>query len=195
MLELLELMDMLEILDVRVVGVVEYVGIVRATCRHRLTTHISPCQQTKVNHGKPTTRWGCDRIEVMKYNYEKLEVYQLAKDYATKVYKLTSIIPKEEQFGLISQIRRAAVSVVLNIVEGSSRKSKKDFAIFVERSIGSLIETRAAIDLSVDLGYTERKEYDNLDALIDELFFKLQALKKSLRSDKSNDSNKSNKHA
>jgi len=68
-----------------------------------------------------------------KYNYENLEVYKLAVRLVVEIYNLTKKFPKEEIFGLISQLRRAAVSVLLNIVEGSSRNSKKDFASFIDR--------------------------------------------------------------
>lgn len=116
-----------------------------------------------------------------KYNYEKLEIYRLACELVIEVYKITKQFPKSEIFGLTNQIRRAVVSVVLNIVEGSSRLSKKEFAIFIERSIGSLIEMRAAIQIADKLGFIK----NNIELLfekIDEEFFKLQKFKKYLRS-------------
>lgn len=118
----------------------------------------------------------------MEYNYEKLEVYDLARDYVRRIYQATAGFPVEEKFGLTNQARRAAVSVALNLAEGSSRNSKKDFALFVERAVGSLVETRTALDLSVDLGFLAEDNRQKLEPLLQELFFKLQALKKSLRS-------------
>ena len=118
----------------------------------------------------------------MARNYEKLEVYKLAVKLVVQAYALTKDFPKEEIFGLISQIRRAAVSIVLNIVEGSARSSKKDFAVFIDRSIGSAVETRSGLQISVELRFTTEKQITDALELIDELFFKLQKLKKYLRS-------------
>jgi len=117
-----------------------------------------------------------------KYNYENLEVYKLAVRLVVEIYNLTKKFPKEEIFGLISQLRRAAVSVLLNILEGSSRNSKKDFASFIDRSIGSTVETRAGLQVAVELKFVTEKEIVGALELIDELYFKLQKLKKYLRS-------------
>lgn len=83
---------------------------------------------------------------------------------------------------MTNQIRRAGTSIVLNIVEGTSRTSKKDFSLFVERSIGSLIETRAILDLSEELGYISQVDREKLEGVLSELFFKLNKLRKVLRS-------------
>ena len=88
-----------------------------------------------------------------EYQYEKLEIYQKAHALVLVIYKLTNSFPKDEIFGLISQLRRAVTSIVLNIVEGTSRASKKEFAVFTERSIGSLIELRAGIRIAKDLNF------------------------------------------
>ncbi len=119
--------------------------------------------------------------DVKKYNYENLEVYNLAIELVVIIYKITAKFPKEEIFGLTSQIKRASTSIALNIAEGSSRLSKKDFAIFIERSIGSTIEVRSALEISEKLGFIEKPDADLLNK-IDEIFFKLQKLKKYLRS-------------
>jgi len=116
----------------------------------------------------------------IKYNFENLEVYELANDFALKIYEITSGFPKEELFGLTSQIKRAATSVVLNIVEGSGRNSKKDFARFISQAIGSLLEVKAVLTLAVKLEYISRETAEELFLLIDKLFFKLIAFKKSL---------------
>ena len=70
----------------------------------------------------------------IKYNFENLEIYNLANDLVLEIYKITSHFPREELFGLISQIKRAVISIVLNIVEGSGRNSKKDFSRFINFS-------------------------------------------------------------
>jgi four helix bundle protein len=75
------------------------------------------------------------------FNFEKLETWQAAIDFADTVYKLTRNFPDQERFGLTNQMRRAAVSISSNLAEGSSRSSRVDFARFVEIATGSLFET------------------------------------------------------
>ena len=74
------------------------------------------------------------------YSFEKLEVWKLAKDLCVYIYKLTSKFPIEEKFGLISQMRRASVSIVSNIAEGGSRMSAKDQSHFYNIAYSSAIE-------------------------------------------------------
>jgi len=80
----------------------------------------------------------------MKYNYsfEKIEVWQLAKQLTVIIYKLTTNFPDEEKFGLTSQLRRASVSVPSNIAEGNSKSSLKEKAYFTEIAFSSLMEVR-----------------------------------------------------
>jgi four helix bundle protein len=75
------------------------------------------------------------------FSFEKLAVWQKAIDYADFVYNVTKEFPTEERFGLISQLRRSAVSVSANVAEGSSRSSKADMARFIEIAYGSLLES------------------------------------------------------
>jgi four helix bundle protein len=74
------------------------------------------------------------------FNFEKLDTWKRAVDFAGLVYRSTSTFPAEERFGLTNQMRRAAVSVSSNLAEGSSRSSKTDYARFVEIATGSLFE-------------------------------------------------------
>lgn len=89
----------------------------------------------------------------LKLNHQKLEVYQSSRKFVAECYKLTNQLPAEEKFGMISQIRRAALSVHLNIAEGASRKSEIERKRYYEISRGSLIEIDAALDVANDLDY------------------------------------------
>ena len=95
-------------------------------------------------------------------NYRGLLVYQKANALVIAIYRITKTYPKEELFGLVSQMRRSAVSVTGNIVEGYGRKTQKDKLHFCFISRGSLAELEYYIDLSQALGYIKKKEYDTL---------------------------------
>lgn len=77
-----------------------------------------------------------------EYGFEKLEVYKLAENLTQKIYRITNTFPKEEVFGLTSQLRRASVSVALNLAEGSSQRSKNDFSRFVSIALGSIYRNK-----------------------------------------------------
>ncbi len=118
--------------------------------------------------------------DMQKYKFEKLEVYILAERLIVEIYQLLKQLPKDELFGLTAQTKRAIISVALNIAEGSTTRSDKDFARFIGISIGSLIETRAALMIAIKLKFIEINELEKIAPIFDELFFKLLALKKSL---------------
>ena len=87
-------------------------------------------------------------------NFKELKIWQKGFDIAVKSFHLTSLFPKEEKFGLSSQITRAAVSIPSNIAEGSSRSSEKDYSRFIEIALGSTyeLETQLLIAQSVKFG-------------------------------------------
>ncbi|MFH1411378.1 MAG: four helix bundle protein [Candidatus Omnitrophota bacterium] len=89
-----------------------------------------------------------EREQPMQCNFEKLKVYQKALELANEIYSITKEYPKEEIFGLGAQIRRAAVSIVLNIAEGSAR-TKKEFSRFIDIARGSVFECMAILEISV----------------------------------------------
>ena len=93
---------------------------------------------------------------------EKLDVWKLADEMAYQIYLITRSFPKEEIYGLTSQLRRAALSVPTNIVEGYSRKGDKELARFLSISIGSMAETKYLIYFSHRLGYLQDGEYNDL---------------------------------
>jgi four helix bundle protein len=89
----------------------------------------------------------------LKLNHQKLDIYIFSRVFVLECYKLTKCLPDTEKFGLISQIRRAALSVHLNIAEGSSRKTEIDRKRFYEISRSSIVEIDAALDIANDLKY------------------------------------------
>ncbi len=93
-------------------------------------------------------------------SYTDLDIYKESYKLSLEIYKITAKYPKDEIFGLTSQIRRAAISVVLNIAEGYGRQSKEDFKRFLKISLGSNNETITLLELSKDLNYISIEEYD-----------------------------------
>ena len=98
----------------------------------------------------------------MYYRFENLEAWQLSRKFILEVYKATEKFPKNELFGLTNQIRRASVSIALNIAEGSERKSDLEFKRFLRISIGSLSEVITGLYLAFDLDFLDKKEFDRL---------------------------------
>ena len=99
--------------------------------------------------------------------YRDLIVFQKADELALKIYKLTANFPKSETFGLTSQLRRAALSIPTNIVEGYGRKSKKELSQFINISLGSLAETEYLLGFAKRLGYC-KDEIADIEILIDD---------------------------
>lgn len=94
--------------------------------------------------------------------YRKLNVYRVANDLVLEVYKVTKNYPKDELFGLVSQMRRCSVSVVANIVEGYGRRTKNEKNNFYFIAKGSLTELEYYIDLSLQLNYINKGAHDIL---------------------------------
>ncbi|MEX1239039.1 MAG: four helix bundle protein [Cyclobacteriaceae bacterium] len=89
----------------------------------------------------------------LQLSHQKLDVYKYTQVFALECYKLTRGLPSDEKFAMAQQIRRAALSVHLNLAEGCSRKSKAERSRFFEISRGSVIEIDACLDLAVKLNY------------------------------------------
>ena len=92
--------------------------------------------------------------------HKDLNVWQEAMNMAKKIYLITNNFPKEERFGLVSQIRRAAISIPSNIAEGAARSSHKEFVQFLYISLGSLAELETQMLLSKDLGFIDNVEVE-----------------------------------
>jgi four helix bundle protein len=100
--------------------------------------------------------------------HKNLIVFQKADELAFQIYKITESFPKNEMFGLTSQIRRAALSVPTNIVEGYARRSKKELVQFINVALGSLAETEYLLDFSIRLGYFKPND-NRIENLIEEV--------------------------
>lgn len=101
-------------------------------------------------------------------NFKNIKAWQYADNLAVRVYKETRVFPKQELYGLVSQLRRAAVSVPNNIAEGSARQYKKEYLNFLYIARGSLSEISYLAHLSRRLNYFSEKCYKELDLLIQE---------------------------
>ena len=101
-------------------------------------------------------------IMFLTLNHQKLDIYNFSKLFVLETYKLSKVLPVEEKFGMISQIRRAALSVHLNIAEGSSRKSDVERKRYFEISRGSIIEIDAALDIAIELNYLTNYDLSKL---------------------------------
>lgn len=102
-------------------------------------------------------------------SFTDLRVWQHGHMLVLEIYKLTKLFPKEEQFGLTNQIRRAAVSITSNIAEGFSRKSYKEKSQFYSISLGSLTEVQNQLLIAKDINYLTNEQYNNVAAMTVEI--------------------------
>ena len=98
----------------------------------------------------------------MARNYKNLQIYHLSYDFTLQVYKITEKFPEFEHKNISQQLRRAVVSIPLNIAEGSSRRSNREFLQFLTYGFGSAKEVEVLLNLSKDLNYITKKEFDIL---------------------------------
>jgi len=113
------------------------------------------------------------------YSFEKLLVWQKSRRLAVAIYKTTKEFPKEELFGIISQMRRCSISIASNIAEGSGRQTLKEKARFTEIAYASALELLNQLMISLDLEYLKEENYIELRKEIEEITFMLDALRKS----------------
>lgn len=109
-------------------------------------------------------------------NHQKLDIYQVSKSFVFECYKLTKSLPPEERYGMTSQIRRAALSVHLNIAEGASRKSEAERKRYYEVARGSVVEIDAALDIAGMLEYLDTINTKELGELLTRCFQMLSKL-------------------
>ena len=113
---------------------------------------------------------------MLKLNHKKLDVWKISKEFVREIYSLTKNFPEDEKFGMISQMKRAALSVPLNIAEGASRFSKLERKRFYEISRSSLVEVDTQLELSLDLDFVEKEEIIELEKLISRVFGMLSSM-------------------
>jgi four helix bundle protein len=117
-------------------------------------------------------------------SYRDLVVWQKSIELAKQLYRLTARFPSEEKFGLISQIRRAAVSVSSNIAEGQARNTTGEFILFISHAEGSAAELDTQLYLSVELGFVSSADAAPILTLIDEIRRMLNSLRRRLNGDR-----------
>lgn len=120
-----------------------------------------------------------------KLFYKNLKVYLVAKVVVKDVYKLMKKFPSEERYALCDQLRRAAISVPSNIVEGLSRTSDKEKHNFLNIAYGSLMETMCQLDISADLGYITNEELKHVEDESVELICMMKGMMRNLTTEKS----------
>lgn len=95
-------------------------------------------------------------------DFKKLDIWKKSLSFSILIYRITDAFPDKEKFGLISQLRRASVSIVSNIAEGSARKSETDFTRYLEMSLGSAFEIETQLIICREIGYISDDQYDSL---------------------------------
>ena len=118
----------------------------------------------------------------MSFRFENFPIYQEARTFVKDIYHLAGTFPKQEQFELASQLRRATTSILLNIAEGASKKSDAEFNRFLLISIGSANEIIAILDIALDQKYVKITQYNEirqkLESIIKQLYGFSRLLKK-----------------
>ena len=117
-------------------------------------------------------------LKMYRYYFEKLDVFKNSRELTNKIYIITSSYPSEEKFSLANQIRRSAVSVLANLVEGNSRVTKKDQANFTTISFSSLMELLSLIMVSFDQKFINKRDYEEIRYKINHISNQLIALRK-----------------
>jgi len=104
----------------------------------------------------------------MNKPHKQLRAWQLAMEIAQIVYQTSKAFPSEEKFGLVNQMRRAAVSVASNIAEGAGRQTTKEFVQFLHIAQGSLSELDTQLELAHKIGYLTLESWQTIDAMLEE---------------------------
>ena len=114
------------------------------------------------------------------HKFRKLKVWQRSMDFVTKIYRVSNEFPRSEQFGLTSQIRRAAISIPLNIAEGAGVGSNSEFQRFLSYALRSTYEVMSAVEIAEKLGYLTDQEPHPLQDEADEIAAMIVGLSRKL---------------
>ncbi|HLG38395.1 MAG TPA: four helix bundle protein [Chitinophagaceae bacterium] len=106
----------------------------------------------------------------IQLNHKSLDVYSAVRELAKEIYRISMLLPSEEKFNMVQQVRRAALSVKLNLSEGCSRRSAAERKRYLEISRGSVIEIDAALETAVDLNYFKTGELEKTGELLNKCF-------------------------
>jgi len=106
----------------------------------------------------------------LQLNHKSLNVYQAVRELTMEVYAISRKLPQDEKFNMVPQIRRAALSVKLNLAEGATRKSDRERKRYYEVARGSVVEIDAAIETAFDLSYFSNEELLNLGEYLNKCF-------------------------
>jgi four helix bundle protein len=110
---------------------------------------------------------------MLKLGHKKLDVYSGSIDLVSLIYQVTSHFPKAEKYGLVSQLRRAAVSISSNISEGAARKSLKERNRFYEIARSSLVEVDVQLEIALNLNFLEKHQLSRIESLLNITFAQL----------------------
>ncbi len=112
--------------------------------------------------------------------FKELKVWQKAMEVVTQIYQITNSFPREEQFGITSQIRRCAISIPSNIAEGCGRKSTKDFNNFLGIALGSCFEIETQLLISKNIGFINEQQFISFESEIQHIQNMIIKLQNSL---------------
>lgn len=109
-------------------------------------------------------------------SYKELIVWQKAIELVKQIYMLTEVFPQNEMYGIISQMRRAAISIPSNIAEGYGRKSSKEYGQFYSISYGSALELETQLIIAKELNYIKPSDFDKITSLLEEVLKMLNTM-------------------
>ena len=114
------------------------------------------------------------------HNFKRLNVWNKSIVLVKEIYVITNKFPKTEQYGLVSQMQRAAVSIPANIAEGSAKSSNKEFSRFLEISLGSICELETMTIIAKELNYMNEESFISIDKQIQEVQLMIKSFKSQL---------------
>ncbi len=112
----------------------------------------------------------------LQLNHKSLEVCKTSRELVKEAYRISLLLPKEENFNMTQQMRRAALSVKLNLSEGSSRKSETERRRYYEISRGSVVELDAVLETAIDLNYFSENDLETVSELLNKCFAMLSKM-------------------